>query len=118
MDLGSFPYSCFKFVEDLRSQNIDGFVNMYAMYYPELVKVFYTNLTYENWVLSLSVKGIPINFSIVGLGEILDILSKVLEIKMNKFVSLQGCVKKDFYYGIGRLTEHEFFQKRKKNAWW
>lgn len=64
-------------------------------------------MTYENGVLSLSVKGIPINFSIVELGQILDI-------KMNKFVSLQGYVKKYLYYEIGRLIEHEFFQKRKK----
>ncbi|KAI5412308.1 hypothetical protein KIW84_057109 [Lathyrus oleraceus] len=114
MDLGFFPYTCFKFVEDLRSQKIDGLISMHDMYYPELVKVFYTNMTYEDEVLSSFVKGVPINFSAVELGHILDIPSEGLEIMMNKSVAYPEYVKKDSYYGISRLSEHEFFHKRKK----
>lgn len=33
---------------------------------------------------------------------------------MNKNISLQGYDKKEFYYGIFRLSEHDFIQKRKK----
>lgn len=88
VDLGSFPYLCFKFPKDLRRQKIDGLVSMHGIYYLELVKVFYTNMTYEHGVISSSVKGISINFYVVELGQILDIPSKGLEIRMNMYVLL------------------------------
>lgn len=69
VDLGSLPYPCFKFVEDLRNQKIDELVSMHGMYYPKLVKVFYTNMTIENRVISSCVKRVPINIFAVELGQ-------------------------------------------------
>lgn len=82
---------------------------MYGVYYPKLVKIFYTIMNYSNGVISSCVKGVPIAFFAVELSENLNIPSKGLEIMMNKHVAMQGYVKKDFYYGIARLSEHAFF---------
>lgn len=71
-------------------------------------------MTYDNGVISLYVKGRPINFNAEELGNFLDISNEGLEFKMNKTLSLQGYDKKEFYYSIARLSEHEFFQNRKK----
>ena len=84
------------------------------LFFPELVKLFYTNMSYEKGVISSSVKGILISFDIKESGRILDIPSEGLEMKMNKTISLSCYVKTEFYYGIAMLTKHEFFQKRKK----
>lgn len=66
-------------------------------------------MSYEKGAIGSSVKGIRISFDAEEFCKILDIPYKGLEIKMNKTVSLPGYVKKEFYYGNVRLTEHEFF---------
>lgn len=71
-------------------------------------------MTHDKGVTSSSVKGIPISFDVGVLGKNLDIHSEGLKIKRNTTFSLTSYVKKEFYNGIARLAEHEFFQKRKK----
>lgn len=56
----------------------------------------------------------PIIFSIVELGEMLNISSEELEINLKKPVNLADYVKRDFYYEIAKFSKHAFFQKRKK----
>lgn len=70
-------------------------------------------MNYSKGVINSCVKVVPIIFSIVELGEMLNILWEGLKIKLNKVASLDVYVRKDFYYGIARLSEHAFLQKRK-----
>lgn len=66
VDLISFPYPCFKFIEDLMKQKIYGLVIMHGYFFSHFIKVFYTNMTYDKGVISSSVKGIPIIFMLVS----------------------------------------------------
>lgn len=96
-------------MEDLVRQKIDGLVSMNGYVFPDLVKYFYTNMSYNEGVISSSVKGTPFDFDTEILGKILDIPSEGLKLKMHKTLPLQNYEKQDFYYGIGRKIEHEVF---------
>lgn len=82
--------------------------------FPNHVKAFYTNLSYNNGVINSSIRGKSFVFDAEDLGKFLDIPSEGLEFRMNKTIALKYYVQRDFYYGIGRKIEHEVFQKRKK----
>lgn len=85
-----FPYTCFKFVEDLRRQKIDGLVSMNDYIFPDLVKAFYTNMSYYECVISSFVKGTPFDFDAEILGIILDIPFEGLEFNRHKTFPLQN----------------------------
>lgn len=105
-------------MEDLVRQKIDTLVSMNGYIFPDLVKAFYTNISYNEGVISYFGKGTPFNFDAKVLVKTMDIPSEGLEFKMHKTLSLQNYEKRDFYYGIGRKNEHGVFQKRKTQIEW
>lgn len=102
-------------MEDLRRKKIDGLVSMNGHIFPDVMKAFYTNLSYNNGVISSFVRGNSFLADAGDLGKILGIPSKGLEFIMNKTIALKDHVKMDFYYGIGRKTKIKCFKNVKRN---
>ncbi|KAI5391005.1 hypothetical protein KIW84_076028 [Lathyrus oleraceus] len=84
-------------------------------FYPELVKVFYSNMVSKKGKLTFVVKGVPISMTTIKLSSILGIPSDG-----HKFVGTKALwedySKHAFYYGLSRLSEHQFYNKRKKSS--
>ncbi|KAI5430438.1 hypothetical protein KIW84_034861 [Lathyrus oleraceus] len=83
-------------------------------FYPKLVKVFYSNMVKKKEKLTFVVKGVPISMTVVELSDILEI-----PIGGHKFVGTKALWedyrKHAFYYSLSRLSEHMFYNKRKKS---
>lgn len=83
-------------------------------FYPELVKVFYSNMVTKKGKLTFMVKGVPISMTATELSSILGI-----PIGGHRFVGKKALwedySKHAFYYGLSRLSEHQFYNKRKKS---
>ncbi|KAI5410593.1 hypothetical protein KIW84_055925 [Lathyrus oleraceus] len=62
-NLDNFYYKCFSFLELFRAQGIDKLLGSYGEVYPDLVRVFYSNLVIEKGVINSNVKGIPITLT-------------------------------------------------------
>lgn len=114
--LNTFPYLCFQFGDVLVSQKIDRLVSQNGFIFPDQVRAFYTNMTYKDGVISSTIKGTYFEFDCELLGTILDISQEDLEFTMHKTIPTQKYEKREFYFGIGRKSKHEGFQKRKKRT--
>ncbi|KAI5418956.1 hypothetical protein KIW84_043248 [Lathyrus oleraceus] len=64
--------------------------------------------------ISSNMKGVPISFTVKELGEALGIPYTGAEIRANHNANLHGYDKRELYFGIARISEREFLQKRKK----
>ncbi|KAI5408007.1 hypothetical protein KIW84_054023 [Lathyrus oleraceus] len=82
-------------------------------FYPELVKFFYSNMVTKKGKLTSAVKGVPISMTATELSSILGIPTGG-----HKFVGTKALredySKHVFYYGLSCLSEHQFYNKRKK----
>ncbi|KAI5421076.1 hypothetical protein KIW84_044786 [Lathyrus oleraceus] len=85
-----------------------------TIFYLELVKVFYSNMVKKKGKLTSVVKGVPISMTATELSAILEIPTGG-----HKFVGTKApwedYSKHAFYYSLSRLSEHQFYNKRKKS---
>ncbi|KAI5406841.1 hypothetical protein KIW84_053201 [Lathyrus oleraceus] len=83
-------------------------------FYPKLVKVFYSNMVTKKGKLTSVVKEVPISMKATKLSSILGIPTGG-----HKFVGTKApwedYSKHAFYYGLSHLSEHQFYNKRKKS---
>ncbi|KAI5434047.1 hypothetical protein KIW84_021056 [Lathyrus oleraceus] len=83
-------------------------------FYPELVKMFYSNMVKKKGKLTSVVKGVPISLMAYDISVILEIPTGG-----HKFVGTKApwedYSKHAFYYSLIRLSEHQFYNKRKKS---
>ncbi|KAI5432051.1 hypothetical protein KIW84_035981 [Lathyrus oleraceus] len=84
-------------------------------FYPELVKVFYSNMVSKKGKLTSVVKGVPISMTATDLSSILGIPSDGHRFSGIK-APWEGYSNHVFYYGLSRLSEHQFYNKRKKSS--
>lgn len=73
---------------------MDGFI------FPDIVRVFYTNMIYNEGVISSIVKETYFEFDCALLGTILDIPSESLAFTMHKTLPIQNYERREFYFGI------------------
>lgn len=83
-------------------------------FYPELVKVFYSNMVKKKGKLTSVVKGVLISLTASDISAIFEIPTGG-----HKFVGTkapwENYSKHAFYYSLSRLSEHQFYNKRKKS---
>lgn len=113
-NLPTFNSDCFDFPRLFQAQKVYEFISDHGVYYPDVVRAFYCNMEFENQTLTSSVKGVPISLSLQQFGECLKIPFEGVEIPVKNNAQLPGYVKKDFYYDISRISEHEYNEKRRK----
>lgn len=110
----SFPDDVFSFPTVFENLGLSDLIREPDDFYPELVKVFYSNMVSKKGKLTSVVKGVPISMTATELSSIFGI-----PIGGHKFVGTKApwedYSKHAFYYGLGRLSEHQFYNKRKKS---
>ncbi|KAI5436012.1 hypothetical protein KIW84_022444 [Lathyrus oleraceus] len=83
-------------------------------FYPELVKVFYSNMVRKKGKLTFIVKGVPIPLTASDICAIFEIPPGG-----HKFVGTistwENYTKHAFYYSLSRLSEHQIYNKRNKS---
>jgi hypothetical protein len=84
-------------------------------FYPELVKVFYSNMVSKKGKLTSVVKGVPISMTATELSSILGIPSGG-HMFIGTKAPWEDYSKHAFYYGLSGLSEHQFYNKRKKSS--
>ncbi|CAL5201627.1 unnamed protein product [Lathyrus oleraceus] len=112
-NLENFYYKCFSFLELFRAQGIDKLLGSYGEVYPNLVRVFYSNLVIEKGVINSNVKGISITLTIIFFGESLGIPHEGVGIRINVNANLPGYNKRDILELLGSLNIN-FFRKGRK----
>lgn len=83
-------------------------------FYPELVKVFYSNMVRKKGKLTSVVKGVPISMTTTELSSTLGIPTGGHKFVRTK-APWEDYSKHALYYGLSRLSEHQFYNKRKKS---
>ena len=71
--LSSFPQECFSFQNDLASYGLEPLISSFGPYYPDLVRVFFSNLTPQKGKMVTYVLGTRISLTPEVVGEILHI---------------------------------------------
>lgn len=64
--------------------------------------------------MTSSIKGVPISTSVKQLGEILKIPYVGIKIRTNWEQARNDYSKRGYYYSISRMSEEEFYSKRKR----
>lgn len=110
----SFPDDVFSFPTIFENLGLSELICYHDDFYPELVKVFYSNMVTKKGKLTSVVKGVPISMIATKLSSILGIPTGG-----HKFVGTKALwedySKHAFYYGLSHLSEHQFYNKRKKS---
>ena len=112
--LDNFYSECFSFPALFKSQGIANLIECREDVYPDLVRIFYSNMEIVDGNIVSNVKGKAISMSVKLFGEILGIPSEGVGMRLNVASTLVGYNKREFYYGIARIPEHEFIQKRQR----
>ena len=113
-NLDNFYSECFSFPALFRSQGIYKLIGVNGPIYPTLVRIFYNNLTITRGCMISNVNGVPIELTVQNFGEALGIPHDGACIKLLSNANLPGYNKRDFYYGIARIPERDFIQKRQR----
>ncbi|KAI5431569.1 hypothetical protein KIW84_035670 [Lathyrus oleraceus] len=110
----SFPDDVFSFPTIFEELGLSDLIGYNTNFYPELVKVFYSNMVKKKGKLTYVVKGVPISLTTSDISAIFEIPTGG-----HKFVgtkdSWEDYSKHAFYYSLSRLSEHQFYNKRKKS---
>ncbi|KAI5412435.1 hypothetical protein KIW84_057201 [Lathyrus oleraceus] len=77
----------------------------YRAVYPDLARVFYSNMEIDKGVLTSNVKGTPTSLTVKGFGEAVGIPHEGAGIRINVNANRPGYNKTEFYYGIARISE-------------
>ncbi|KAI5407636.1 hypothetical protein KIW84_053764 [Lathyrus oleraceus] len=109
----SFPDEVFSFPSVFESLGLRNLICEPVDFYPELVKVFYSNMVLKKGKLTYVVKRVPISMIATDLSSILGIPSEGFRFSGTK-VPWEGYNKHAFYYSLSRLSEEQFYNKRKK----
>src|SRR4051812_2070693 len=112
--LSTFPQECFSFQNTLASYGLEPVISSFGPYYPELVRMFFSNMHMENGKLISYVAGKRISLTFKLLGRILNIPSSGSSLYDPEDEAWADFNKRNFYYSIGRMTEQEFHAKRVK----
>lgn len=112
--LFQMEFSVFSFPSIFESLGLSNLICEFVDFYPELVKVFYSNMILKKGKLTSVVKGVPISMTPTDFSSILVIPSKGFRFSGTK-VPWEGYNKHAFYYGLSRLSEEQFYNKRKKS---
>lgn len=110
----TFPEDVFTFHNVFEELGLSDLIGCHLNFYPELVKVFYSNMVKKKGKLTFMVKGVPISL-------IASHICAIFEIPPDghKFVgTIAPCEKyrkHAFYYSLSRLSEHQFYNKRNKS---
>ncbi|KAI5426004.1 hypothetical protein KIW84_031719 [Lathyrus oleraceus] len=80
-------------------------------FYPELVKVFYSNMVLKKGKLTYVVKGVPISMTAKDMSTILDIPSEGFRFSGTTTIPWEGYNKNAFYYSLSKLSEEQIYNK-------
>ncbi|KAI5406993.1 hypothetical protein KIW84_053304 [Lathyrus oleraceus] len=109
----SFPDDVFTFPTVFEELGLSDLIRYNTIFYPELVKVFYSNMVKKKGKLTSVVKGVPISLTAFDISVIFEIPTGG-----HKFVGTKApwedYNKHAFYYSLSRLSKHQFYNKRKK----
>lgn len=80
-------------------------------FYPELVKVFYSNMVLKKGKLTSVVKGVPISMTAKDMSTFLDIPSEGFRFSGTTTIPWEGYNKHAFYYSLSKLSEEQIYNK-------
>lgn len=83
-NLNTFPFECFSFLTIFGKRRIKDLVRDGASYYSDIVRVFYSNMSFKDNKLISSLKGVLISLTSKQLGECNVNLSPKLRILMSE----------------------------------
>ncbi|KAI5389759.1 hypothetical protein KIW84_075164 [Lathyrus oleraceus] len=110
----SFPDDVFTFPTIFEELGLSDLIGYNTNFYPELFKVFYSNMVKKKGKLTYVVKGVPISLTASDISDIFEIPTGG-----HKFVGTKApwedYSKHAFYYSLSRLSEHQLYNKRKKS---
>ncbi|KAI5420208.1 hypothetical protein KIW84_044119 [Lathyrus oleraceus] len=110
----TFPEEVFTFPSVFEELGLCNLIGFHLYFYLELVKVFYSNIVKKKGKLTSIVKGVPISLIASDICVIFEIPPGG-----HKFVGTiapwENYNKHAFYYSLSRLSEHQFYNKRKKS---
>lgn len=110
----SFSDDVFTFPIVFEELDLSDLIRYNTNFYPKLVKVFYSNMVKKKGKLTSVVKEVPISLTVSDIGAIFEIPTGG-----HKFVGTKApwedYSKHAFYYSLSRLSEHQFYNKRKKS---
>ncbi|WP_206516582.1 hypothetical protein, partial [Mesorhizobium sp. Primo-A] len=104
-------FSAFQFPELLKAQHVEEFIGYKGPVYPDLVRVFYCNLTQDGNVLVSRVKGKTIRLNTKTIGEILNIPFEGQIFCPNNLCEWAGMSKYDAYVALCRYDKRTMGQK-------
>ncbi|KAI5442838.1 hypothetical protein KIW84_011747 [Lathyrus oleraceus] len=111
----TFPEEVFTFPSVFEELGLGNLIGCHLDFYPELVKVFYSNMVKKKGKLTSVVKGVPISLTASDICAIFEIPPGG-----HKFVGTlspwENYSKHAFYYSLSRLSEHQIYNKRKKSS--
>lgn len=111
----TFPEEVFTFPSVFEELDLCNLIGYHLYFYPELVKVFYSNMVRKKGKLTSVVKGVPISLTASDICAIFEIPPGG-----HKFVGTlaqwENYSKHAFYYNLSRLSEHQTYNKRKKSS--
>lgn len=111
----SFPGVVFSFPNVFENLGLSELICDPDEFYPEMVRVFYSNMVSKKGKLTSVVKGVPISMTTTELSFVLGILSGGHKFVVTK-APWEDYSKHAFYYGLSGLSEHQFYNKRKKSS--
>lgn len=111
----TFPEEVFTFPSVFEELGLCNLIGCHLDFYPELVKVFYSNMVRKKGKLTSVVKGVLISLSASDICAIFEI-----PLGGHKFVGTlapwENYSKHAFYYSLSHLSEHQIYNKRKKSS--
>ncbi|KAI5408715.1 hypothetical protein KIW84_054519 [Lathyrus oleraceus] len=111
----TFPEEVFTFPSVFEELGLCNLIGCHLDFYPELVKVFYSNMVRKKGKLTFVVKGVPISLTASDICAIFEI-----PLGGHKFVGTlapwENYSKHAFCYSLSRLSEHQIYNKRKKSS--
>lgn len=116
-NLASFPSLSFDFLALFHHQGLDSLIADSKSIYPDLVRVFYANLSItKGYVFTSHVKGKDIVLTLEEFGKCLDIPYEGERILHGFTQDWPGYSKVNYYFSISRFTEQEIINKRVCNS--
>lgn len=110
----TFPEEVFTFPSVFEELGLSDLIGCHLNFYPELVKVFYSNMVKKKGKLTSVVNEVLISLTASNICAIFEIPPGG-----HKFVGIiapwENYSKHAFYYSLSRLSEHQFYNKRKKS---
>ena len=110
--LSTFPDECFSFQRDFIAYGLEPLISSHGFYYPDLVRIFYSNMCYDNNKCYTYVLGKRIPLYSKTLGRILNIPYSGSTLYDPEDAAWENYQKREFFYSIGRLSESEYRAKR------